>query len=495
MARCRCAIVVAALLAWAGPGGAQQAGGRVHAPLAIVNVTVIDGTSRAAAPGQTVIVRQGRIEAIAADAPIPVDARRVDGSGRFLIPGLIDAHVHLAIRPDAEVPSTALLPLLVAHGVLAVRDMGGDLARLNALRAGIAAGDVRGPAIVASGPFIDGPQAASAIVRPVASVPQAAQAVALVASRKADFVKVQAGLSAEHWHAVVAAARAAGLHVAGHVPESMTAFDVVSGGQRTVEHVSPALPGDAGLMLSVSRDEAAIRGELRAIAEASAKPGADRTNLLARQRTVQQRVITTVDPARAADLFALMKTRGVIAVPTLSWSNGLLPLSREDVPPEATLSFVPQPMRGPWLARRRAQTASMTDDDLALNRRIAEASRSFVGAMHRAGVTIAAGTDSFDTYLPVGVALHRELEELVSSGLTPHEALGAATSVAARAIERAERGTIELGKAADLVLLDANPLEDIAATRRIHAVIHRGELLDADAVARITADVRAAMAR
>jgi imidazolonepropionase-like amidohydrolase len=113
--------------------------------------------------------------------------------------------------------------------------------------------------------------------------------------------------------------------------------------------------------------------------------------------------------------------------------------------------------------------------------------------MHRAGVTIAAGTDSFDSYLPVGLALHRELEELVASGLTPHEAVQAATRLAAHAMGRLdERGTIEVGKRADLLLLDADPTRDIAATRRIRAVIQGGAVLDAVGIAALVDKARAA---
>ena len=128
--------------------------------LAITGVTLIDGTDGPARAGMTVIVRDGRIAAITADASarVPKDAVRVDGAGRFLIPALIDAHVHLTTRPDAEAPAAVLLPSLVAHGVLAVRDMGGDLDRLTAIRAAIAAGTLAGPAIITPGPFIDGPQ-------------------------------------------------------------------------------------------------------------------------------------------------------------------------------------------------------------------------------------------------------------------------------------------------------------------------------------------------
>ncbi len=143
---------------------------------------------------------------------MPKDAVLVDGAGRFLIPALIDAHVHLTNRPEADAPASVLLPSLVAHGVLAVRDMGGDLDRVNAMRAAIAAGTLAGPAIITPGPFIDGPQDASPTVSPVATPAEAAAAVGALAARRVDFIKVQAGLTPGLWRAAVDAARAAHLH-------------------------------------------------------------------------------------------------------------------------------------------------------------------------------------------------------------------------------------------------------------------------------------------
>ena len=464
--------------------------------LAIVGVTVIDATGQPPTPGRTVLVRDGRIQSIVgADAAVSPDVQRIDGAGRYLVPALIDAHVHVAVRPESEVAATELLPLFVAHGVLAVRDMGGDLTRLNALRASIAAGHLRGPTLLTTGPFIDGPQDASAIVRPVRTAAEAAEAVRAIAAQQADFIKVQAGLSPALWAAVAAAARAAGRHVVGHVPEAMSAFEVVRGGQRTVEHVSPALPGDAGLMLSVSREEGALRQEFRDIGVAWVKPGADRAALRARNHDAQRRILTTTDTDLSAELFRLMRDRGVIAVPTLVWSNGLLPRHRQDRPDAHTMALVPRAVRDQWLARRAEQLRA-SDADLALNEAIAAGSRSFVGAMHRAGVTIAAGTDSFDSYLPVGLALHRELEELVASGLSPYEALQAGTRAAAHALGHLrERGTVEAGKRADLLLLDADPTRDITATRQIRAVIQGGVLHDAAAVAAMLDAAKAAAAK
>jgi len=437
--------------------------------IAVTNVTLIDGTDGPPRVGMTVVVRHGTISQIVAsrDARIPEGATPVDGGGRFLIPGLIDAHVHLATRPD--VTPELVLPTLVAHGVLAVRDMGGDLDRVLAMRQSAEDGTLAGPAIVTPGPFLDGAQERTAIVMPVTTPAEAEAAVRALAARKVDFLKVQAGLTSEAWRAIVSASRGVGLAVAGHVPESMSAFDVVTGGQRTVEHVSPALPGDAALMLAVSRDEAALRAALR-------EPSTD----------IRRRLIESIDPARQAALFAAMREHDVAAVPTMVWSQGLLPRGRGDTPGADVMALVPRASRTRWLERRRGAIEKATDDELALNRAIGDASRQFVGAMHRAGVTIAAGTDAFDSFLPPGPSLHAELEQLVAAGMTPKQALGAATRDAARLSGfSGSRGSIAVGKAGDLVLLDADPTADITAVRRINTVIHRGRVLDRAALDRM----------
>ena len=230
----------------------------------------------------------------------------------------------------------------------------------------------------------------------------------------------------------------------------MSAFDVVAGGQRSVEHVSPALPGDAGLMLSVSRDEAALRAEMKAIAEGWTRAEPDRDALRARTHELQRRLIESIDPARAAALFTAMREHDVTAVPTLAWSNGLLPKAKDDWPDADTLSLVPKAVRDRWLQRRQTQASAATDADLAFNASIANASVAFVGAMHRAGVTVVAGTDAFDSYLPLGPSLHAELANLVAAGLSPKQALLAGTRESARLLGMtASRGTIVVGKLAD----------------------------------------------
>ncbi len=487
MATCRLLAAFAVLL---GMGAAPQ----TSPPLAITGVTLVDGTEGPARSATTLLIRDGRIEVIGPSSTtrVPDGATRLDGAGRFLIPALIDAHVHLATREEADAPAAVLLPSLVAHGVLAVRDMGGVFDRVVAMRASVAAGTIAGPAIITPGPFVDGPQVASAMVSPVAAPGDAASVVRALAARRVDFIKVQAGLSAESWRAVVAAARTANLTVAGHVPEAISAFDVATGGQRSVEHVSPALVGDAGLLLAASRDEAAIRAEMRDLARAMAQPEPLRGAVRARERALQRRLIETTDDARAAKLFAAMRQHGVVSVPTLVWSEGLLPQSRTDTPSADVLAFVPQAARARWVPQRTAQLAAISDEDLALNRAISAASLAFVGAMHRAGVTVVAGTDAMDSFLPLGGSLHAELERLAAAGLSPRQSLAAATRESARLLGMDDRGTIAVGKRADLVLLDSDPLADIRATRQIRAVVQAGRVYDRTELDRMLDAVRAA---
>ena len=464
-------------------------------PLAITDVTVIDPRDEAVRRDVTVVIRGGRIAAIlTADQQTPADVITVQGEGRFLVPALTDAHVHLTTRPEAEVPRDVLLPSLVAHGVLAVRDMGGDLDRLQELRRAIASRAIAGPQIITPGPFVDGSQPPSPTVAPVANAAEAAAAVLRLTRQGADFIKVQAGLAPDAWKGVLYAAAGAGVAVHGHVPEAVSAFDAVAGGQRTIEHVSPALPGDAAVMIAVSREEAAIRAELAAIAQEASRPDADRAALRARQRAVQRRIVDTIDDRKRADLFAAMRQRGVVLVPTLVWSAGLLPQDADDR--GEALDLVPRTVRQSFERRRAAQLAQADGEMFALHRHIAARSRAFAAAAQRAGVLVAAGTDAFDSFLPPGDSLHRELEQLVAGGMSTRAALAAATEVPSRLHPSwADRGAVRAGAVADLLLLDGNPLDDIRHTRRIRAVVRGGRLLDRTVLDRLLIEVRGAAAR
>jgi imidazolonepropionase-like amidohydrolase len=463
-------------------------------PLAFTHVTVIDATDAPAKPGMTVVVIGDHIAAMGRTGrvKIPANAEVIDAAGKFLIPGLWDMHVHLTIIPDQAVSRELMLRLLVAYGVTGVRDMGGDWRRVQELRREIAGGKVIGPRIVAPGPFVDGPQPPGVNYKPVSTEDEARQAVRALKAEGVDFIKVQAGLSPTNYAAVIDEAKRQAMTVAGHAPEAVSALTVARSGQRSVEHVSPILPGDAGIMLACSSAEQELRAELLALSQASPQSNEERQQLRRRQRALQKQMVETYDAPKCDALLSLMAKNRVYAAPTQIWSQRFAPLSADDLPDADALPFVPLSSRAKFEQRRKAVIAASTPEDFAFRRMLFERSCALVGALHRARVPLLAGTDAMDDDVLPGLSLHRELALMVEAGLTPLEALQTATRNAAQFLGKLDsQGTIERGKVADLVLLDADPLQDIANTRRIHAVVIGGRLISQMQRRQILAEAKA----
>jgi imidazolonepropionase-like amidohydrolase len=445
------------------------------AALVVTDVTVVDVERGRLEPHRTVVVDAGRIEAVvpAVRVPAPEGAVTIDGRGKFLIPGLIDAHTHLTILEKGALARDAILPSFLHDGVTGVRDMGGDLDILVGLRAAVASGEIVGPRFVTPGPFLDG-EGAPPFTRVVADPGEAVAAVDEVKRLGADFVKVQAKLTLAAWRAIVRASAERGMAVVGHVPEAVSAFEVAASGQRTIEHVSPALPGDAGVMMACSSEEEALRRERAELDAYGDRDDADPAAYKARQRAWQKRIVDTFDPRRCRKLAGVFRKHHVVWVPTQVWSERFAPLAPESSPPDADWGSLPEALRRRWTERRAQVVARSTPEDFAARRAMFDASSRLVRFMHEHGVVIAAGTDSTDTFDLPGDGLHREMELLVSSGFTPAEALRAATVVAAEAAAFGDAGVIAAGKRADLVLLFADPLLDVAHTRKISGIVLSG---------------------
>jgi imidazolonepropionase-like amidohydrolase len=449
-------------------------------PLAITHVNVIDATGSPARADMTVLVADGRIAAISKSGrvKVPTDAEVLNATGKFLIPGLQDMHLHLTITPDQAVSREVILPMLVAYGVTGVRDMGGDWQRLRQLREEISAGKIIGPRILSPGPFVDGPQPPNKVILPVSNEDEARQAVRKLKADGVDFIKVQALVGPAEWRAVLSEATQQHLTVAGHIPERISAFDVATSGQRSIEHISPVIPGDAGLLLACSDQEAALRAELLEFEKASQQPNADRQQQLKQERALQSRMISTYDQMKCERLMALLVEHQVWAVPTQILGRQLAPLDSNDVPRDEALRLIPLSTRTSWETRRNAVIKASSKEDFCFRKAIFEKSRSLVGVMHRTGVRLMAGTDAIDGCVLPGLSLHEELELMVESGLTPMEALQTATRNPALFLGRLDSsGTIERGKEADLLLLDANPLTNISNTLRINTIIFNGQLI------------------
>jgi imidazolonepropionase-like amidohydrolase len=382
-------------------------------PLAFVGVTVIDTQAGRARPSMTVVVAQGRIASVSPSQELrpPRGARIIDGRGKFLIPGLWDMHAHLHATLEMDERDLSgrsfFAPRLVAHGVTGVRSMFDSWPAIRRLRAEIAAGIVVGPRIVASGPMLDGPQPYWPGAIACGTAAQARQAVERLARDGVDFVKIYSWLPRDAFFAIAAEARRAGLPVAGHVPNSVTAAEASAAGQKSIEH-----------LFGVSADPA---------------------------------------------LLAALIKNGTAVTPTL--------VVHRSAASGAELAAIPPSLRQFWLSPARDRSA----DAAAARRR----EMRIVADMHKAGVLILAGSDTPNPYVMPGASLHRELELLVDAGLTPMQALQAATIRAADFLGMADRlGSIAQGNLADLVLLERDPLARIGNTRSIETVVLNGRLIE-----------------
>lgn len=464
-------VLFAAAIAWPEPRlEAVQ-----PASLAIRGVAVVDVVSGAVRMDRTVLVREGRIAAVgpANDVAIPAGMRIVDGRGLFAIPALWDMHAHvLAISPLLD------LPMYIAWGVTNVRDMQGCPAPGDPFIA--CAEDKRrwsreaeaavriGPRVVETSSFMaNGPGMAARLGDVPAYFDTATPAQARAFVRhfvgSADTIKVYDRIPRAAYLALAEEARAHGMAVVGHRPHAVAAVEAARH-QRSIEH--------ARFLLHESFDGAAA---LRAVAGTPA------------WKEDRRAMVDRHDPARARSILAAMHEAGTYYVPThlTRWADAYA--DRPEVREDPALRYVHPLLQRQW--REDVDEILAADPGQQARRAYIDfygKGLELTAAAQRASVRIMAGTD----YIAPGLDVHRELEQLVRAGLTPAQALRAATITPARYAGRAhDQGAIDAGKVADIVLLDADPLRDIRNTRRIHAVVFGGAFYDGDALDAIKAHV------
>jgi len=455
-------------------------------PLAITHVTVIDVTGGTELGDQTVVISGDSILAIdsTGSIPVPAGAQLVDGHGKFLIPGLWDMHTHIAgINADPSWAKHILLPLLVANGITGIRDMGGDLDALESWRRDIDGGSLIGPSIVAAGPMLLPARRAGAPAAPadpavlrIGTPEEARSAVDSLQKRGADFIKI-IELPRESYFAVAGEAKRDAIPFAGHVPSSLTATEASNAGQKSIEHVIySSLAFDCsskGEELRRKRKEAAEKRDGQAEADVT-----DEAN-------------RTYSSDKAAALWETFRKNGTWVTPTLFsiWVNAH---RLEDSSDDPQLAYVPASLRKEWAP---AKNPTQDDRDTASwwKRQFAN-DRKLTGDMHRAGVRLLAGSDSLDRYDFAGSSLHRELKELVEAGLTPLEALQAATLAPADFLGIAKAGKVARGFQADLILLDGDPTKDVTNSEKIAAVVLRGNYIGRGDLDAMLAKARAAAA-
>jgi imidazolonepropionase-like amidohydrolase len=421
-------------------GSAQTATSDITA---FANVSVIDGTSPTPRLDRTVVVRGNRIiaEGPSASVNVPAGARRIDGRGKFLIPGLWDMHVHTVMPGGRDV-----LALYIANGVTGVRDMASDWPTLTAWRSEIARGTIIGPRIVASGPYLEGGD--QPIPHLLVKTPaDAAPAVDSLVRLGVDFIKVHGQLTRESYFAIARAARARGIPFAGHVSRAVGAADASDSGQASIEHIL-AIPNPCS------------SAEVTALAP----------------RFPVQAALGRCDTADQSPLYARLSRNRTWVVPTLVAQVEISLWPKRALPGDSVARYLPDSLRQ-YVAGIFPMVDSVPPDADINGRKLFEKRVAVTGALFRAGVGVMAGTDAPLRNSPPGFGLHEELLLLTRAGLSPFEALRAATLEPARFLGMLDSlGTIATGKVADLVLLTANPLVDIRNSSRTTMVVSDGRL-------------------
>ncbi len=439
--------------------------------LAVTHVTVIDATGAGPQPDMTVLINGHLIAAVGgfSSVSIPRNAQIIDASGKFLIPGLVDSHVHLTGAGEPNGSREFFLPLLLANGITTVRDMGGYLESLIPLRRDIQEGKRLGPETFFAGPYLDGSPPSFQPSLVVSNGVEAAEDVHTLVQQGVDFIKVQSILSRDAYFAIAQAARREHITFVGHVPDRVTAVEASNAGQKSIEHLT-------GVLRACSSDEPRLMREQ--FQAAPKNPTAESSH--AREMEWERELLEIYSEKRAAALIAEFARNGTWQVPTLILlRNDAYPGKEADSPTDPLLRFVPRTITEKWKQVRVTQDKLFTAGDFELRDKLLSQSMHILSEMQSSGVPILAGTDSAAPYVIPGFALHQELALLVRAGLSPMQALRAATRNPADFLGRLKtQGTIELGKTADLLLLDANPLDDVQNTQKIRAVILRGQLLD-----------------
>ena len=420
-------------------------------PIVFTHVTIIDVTGAAPRRDMTVVITGDRISAIGDNISVPPNAQVVDATGKFMIPGLWDMHVHWYFRNT--------FTLFIANGVTGVRQMFGnsDLLRW---RDQIAKGSLLGPRMVVASPIIDGPQPIWPNSIAVGNEDEGRKAVRRVKQWGADFVKVYALLPRDAYFGIADEAKQQGITFVGHVPKSVSPAEASDAGQKSIEHLT-------GILLATSDKETELRDKL--VKADSLQAGS----------RLQATALETYSEKKAADLFAHFVKNQTWQCPTLTVLRSIAYLGDENFRRDGRLIYIPRLQQQRWNFR----IAHRSGGDDAVEKKVLQKQFEIVGAMQKAGVPILAGTDTGNPFCFPGFSLHEELALLVIAGLTPVEALRAATLNPAKFFGLDQTlGTIEQGKIADLVLLDANPLLDIRNTQRINAVVANGRLFDRKAL-------------
>ena len=445
-------------------GAAAQAAAREQADLLIRHATVIDVAGGKAIPDQAIAVTGDTIRAVGPDDRISgkyAAKTSIDATGKFVMPGLWDMHVHFGGGPELIDENRNLLPLYVAHGVTTVRDCAADISTsVLEWRSAVAQGRLLGPRIFTSGPKLEGYKPLWKGTIEVGTPAEVNAALDRLQAMRVDFVKITDNtLKPDIFLYAVREARRRGLKTSAHTPYALTIVQAADAGLSSIEHVDY-------LIKAGSPKEAEI-GAAYAAGKMTYGQASDA-------------FVETFDKQYAKGVYHELAKRHIAVTPTLNMGRILAYLDREDHRKDPSLAYI-----GPGLRKtydwRVERAAKATAEQVAARHREYELSKQVIPMLVEAGIPILAGTDAgyLNSFNYPGEGLHEELERYVESGLTAQQALVSATITGPAFLGKSDRyGALADGKAADILILDENPLNDIRATRAINGVVLHGKWLD-----------------
>lgn len=408
-------------------------------PVLIDNVTLIDGSGAPPRPGTTLVIAGNRFTAVATanEAQLPKDAERIDGTGKFGIPGLWDMHVHLTQMTEIAGPA------LIANGVTGVRDMGGSLELVDWMQERFAQRITVGPRVFRAGPFVDGSKPGVSDRLVVSNAGDGRNAVEFLQRRGVDFIKVHNGCPPDAFFALLQEAQRRRIRTAGHIPLDIDPAAAITAGYNSIEHVVSLFEGP------VSKKVKAGRSQPDAMAEFT--------------------------DAEAHRLGALMREKNAWFDPTLIYYWSIAHAAELKAHPDERDRYVSKSAHEFW------KIFPERPDTPEVRRRLDEAFARFVqivSIVREEKVKFLIGTDLGGKNIFPGFSVHDELRLLVEKvGVAPMDVLVAATRHSAEALgQDKDLGTIAPGKIADVVLLAGDPLADIANTRKIEVVIVDGRV-------------------
>jgi len=467
-------LIACAVLALSGT--AAHAAGKYPADVILTKATLIDVASGKAVQGKSVVLKGDTIIAVVDDSKLSAYAARktIRLPGKYLMPGLWDTHVHFGGGPALIEENKHLLALYIANGITTVRDCSGDLPdTVLTWRDQIRSGQLEGPTIFTSGAKLEGYKPLWKGTIEVGTPQEVQAALDKLQGQHVDFVKITENtLKPEIYLEALRQAKERGMRTSGHIPVQLTLQQMFDAGLGTVEHQSYLL-----------RASTPQEKELTAQVAAGTLSGKD----------AMKQSLQTYDEATARASFRYMAAKGTAVVPTLSVSRVVAYLDKDDHSRDPALQYIGKGLRATydWRVQRAAQ-----DNAEAIEQRHAtfEKSAALLPILEQEGVSIIAGTDAgfLNSYDYPGQALHDEIGLYVHYGLTPAQALQTAVINGPRFLGKLNRyGSVEAGKSADLLVLDANPLQDIAATRKINLVVSRGAVYDRAHLDKLLADTKA----